>query len=333
MKKIIAFFLIISLFSLSSDALGMFKDKAVDVISDVSKNSYTYLILGLDDASSNTDVIILFNYDGEKNSYSVLGIPRDTFFSPSPRPHKINGYLASSNEEDNIPLSRLTDFKDILSSSLGIRIDGAVSYTMDAIAGIVDALGGINVDVPINMSGTGIDGKPIEINQGRQNLSGREAVFFLRYREGYALGDLGRMDAQKLFISSFIDKIKSGFNPEIAIKLLTYRSEGVITDINTVELLSFALKNIFKIKSVNGSFATLPGQALLSDFGVSYYSLSKKASEEALVLLNFRILGNFDKECFFKAEWESFREVYDADTWKYKIYSDTEIGELAPIFK
>jgi len=330
MKKIITFFLIISLFSISSEAIGVIKDTAVDFIQDARKTSYTYLVLGVDAAAGNTDVIMLFSYNGETNSYSILGVPRDTYFAPSSYPHKINGYIPSSTQGRNMDLSDVTAFSHILSDSLGIEIDGTALYTMSAVEGIVDAIGGVEVNIPTDISGKLEDGSTVHLKAGKRSLNGKEAVFFIRHRGSYLLGDLGRMDAQKLFVSAFINKLKSGFNLEVAIKLLTYRDEGIITDINTGELISFALKNITKIKDASGKFATLPGKAVSSSNGVSYYSVNKLASEKLLRYMDFRISSAFDKSCFFRSNDEMLYTVYSDSGVEYKIYDDEDLINVSP---
>jgi anionic cell wall polymer biosynthesis LytR-Cps2A-Psr (LCP) family protein len=204
---------------------------------------------------------------------------------------------------------------------------------METISDIIDTIGGITVNVPIEMSGFGINGEKVELKEGKQDLNGNEAVFFLRYREGYALGDLGRMDAQKIFISSFIKKIKSDFNIEVAVKLLTYRAKNVITDINTSELIAFAVKNVFKIKNSTGFFATLPGSAVFSDEGISYYSVNKKASIEIFKLFDLKITGEFDPSGVFCSDVSSLNQIYYSNDIRYKVYSDKEVENLSPIVK
>lgn len=333
MKKLISLFLIVSLFSVSCDALAAVKEKTVDFVHDVKKTSYTYLLLGLDDAAGNTDFIVLLNYDGGTNSYSVLGIPRDSYFSSVPAPNKINGFIPSRAADGDVEVSHVRDFSTALSASLGIRIDGTVAYTMSAVAGIVDAVGGVDVHIPHDISGTDYSGRKIEIKAGDRHLTGEEAVFFVRHRASYSLGDLGRMDAQKLFISAFINKLKSSFNPEIAIKLLTYRDKGVITDIDTSELITFALKNLIKIKDAEGSFANIPGAAVTSLGGVSYYSVNKRASRELLSFLKFTSISDFDPAGVFRGGEEALYWIYDSSDISYNVYTDEELNSLSILVK
>ncbi len=325
MKKIIALFMIISLFSVSSEALGAVKDKTVQLVQDVKKSTYTYLVLGLDEAAGNTDVIMLFSYNGDKNSYSVLGIPRDSYFNKVNPPSKINGYVSSSAAGEKVDLTHITSFTAALSSALGVNIDGTVAYSMSALRGIVDAVGGVTLNVPMDISGIDSDGVKIEIPAGKRNLNGKEAVFFIRHRASYPTGDLGRMDVQRVFVSAFIDKLKTELNPEMAIRLLTHRDDGILTDINTSEMIMFTLKNIMKMKDADGLFAALPGKAEMSD-GISYYSVNKKASDRLLDEMDFIRISEFDNEEAFKSKDASLSNVYYSSDVNYRIFTDDELN-------
>ena len=57
-------------------------------------DSYTYLVLGLDDANKNTDAILIAHYNGEANTVTMLQIPRDTYCNYGRGQNKINGMLA-----------------------------------------------------------------------------------------------------------------------------------------------------------------------------------------------------------------------------------------------
>lgn len=73
---------------------------------------------------------------------------------------------------------------------LGIQIDHTVKVNFDGFINVIDALGGINIDVPCRMY------KPLEdidLLPGHQTLDGSEALAFVRWR-GDGTGDYGRIE-------------------------------------------------------------------------------------------------------------------------------------------
>jgi anionic cell wall polymer biosynthesis LytR-Cps2A-Psr (LCP) family protein len=103
---------------------------------------------------------------------------------------------------------------DVLS---GVPIHFYEIYGDDDIKKIVDAMGGITIDVPMRMKYT--DKKQdlyIDLQKGEQKLDGDQAVQYLRFRKGYKTGDIGRVEAQQEFMKeAFKQSIGLGF-PKVA---------------------------------------------------------------------------------------------------------------------
>ena len=91
-----------------------------------------------------------------------------------------------------------------------------------------------------------------------QTLDGNQAEQFIRFRSGYVEGDIGRVDAQKIFIGACINKLKSSFNvttiSNIAKEVLQY----VSTDIPFADLVYYA-KQALSVDLGNMTMMTLPG--------------------------------------------------------------------------
>ena len=78
----------------------------------------------------------------------------------------------------------------------------------------MDNLSGIEIDLPYDMDyEDSSQNLSIHLKAGKQTLGGKEALGFLRYRSGYVTGDLGRIDAQKLFLNAFINRLGTITNP------------------------------------------------------------------------------------------------------------------------
>ena len=96
-----------------------------------------------------------------------------------------------------------------------------------------------------------------------------------------------------------------------------------------MDIIGFATKNRGRIQQSSSSFATLPGAAVISDNGISYYSVNKNACRDLLLALPFIKSSDFDRdEVMRKSDNTRFVEIYDSLDIPYKIYSDDELGSI-----
>jgi LCP family protein required for cell wall assembly len=191
----------------------------VDVPKEESANvkPKTILFLGSDyraaHRSFNTDVIIVATINPEQNKAAVVSIPRDTYMNPEGfSGGKANSYYAriiSDNKDDYE-----TDLKKVYSDYLGVKIDYALVFNFDAFAKAIDELGGVDVNVDMDMRYVdNADGTNIDLKAGQQTLDGKQALDYVRYRQSNrgtgASNDFERNVRQEQVIASTLDRIKS----------------------------------------------------------------------------------------------------------------------------
>ena len=329
MKKLISLGLICALVFLPGTFFSFVKNGVRSLADNISKSNYTVLLCGYDDAAYNTDSIILANFDSELKTVSFLQIPRDTYLDFSSGQNKINGYIPERISSGVSLSDAMKEFTDELSYSLGIKIDGYMGYTMRAVSGAIDQLGGIDVNLPVSVTGTDLNGNTVKLKEGVSHLTGSEAVVFLRYRKGYALGDLSRLDAPKIFISALADKLRDEMSLRRLAKILFGNNDGVVTDLGLFDALGFSVKNLKAVKSVSLNFADMPGEHLMSSDNVSYFCLNKDASSELLVHLPFYKISVFDRDKrFLKKNDNSFAQSYYRVGVDYRILRDDELDKL-----
>lgn len=292
---------------------------------------YNFLVLGHDRAASLTDVIILISYDIEDQSISMLQIPRDTYVELEDYSyHKINGaynYFVSAARKsgsNNPEMDGCRGFASFLETNLCVKIHYCAVMDLDGFSGIVDTIGGVDMYVPQNMYYSD-PGQNLYINlrEGYQHLDGKTAEQFVRYRMGYANADIGRGNAQKLFIAAFIKKLKSSVGDisvlgELASNVITY----VDTDITVNDIIYFGryflgLGNGKSVDLSNIHMMTMPGTAKYYN-GASYYVMNKAAVAEIINgdfnIYDFDILSSFDANQVFVAENSAeIRNLYLAD--------------------
>ncbi len=272
---------------------------------------YNFLVLGTDRAAGLADAIILASMDSTSGNVSLMQIPRDTYIELDGEGRKINGLL---------PLIGVRGIADILERSLCINIDRTAVIDLDALSAIVDAVGGVEVYIPEDMKyDDPFQDLHIDLKQGTQLLNGEKAEQFVRFRSGYADGDLGRVDAQKDFLCALFKKVRDEFDLTMAGQLLPKLLPMIDTDVTAEEALFFA-NCFFSGDTRELLMLTLPGRQLYSEsFGSWYYVLSRGGTLEAINKY-FNVYSSevtdalFDKSVIFCPQ-------YDVDFERIYIYS------------
>ena len=182
------------------------------------EGAYNFLIVGKDVVALNTDVMMLANLDLKTDRMTIMQLPRDTFVTVDGVPRKLNSVYGmyynaskSSNTEGKVR-DGMKGLVAVLSSNLAINIDFYANLNLDAFGNIVDTIGGVDMYVPFDMKYDDPYQDPplhIDLKEGQQTLNGDQAQQFVRFRNSYVNGDLGRQDAQKLFMTAFMDSFKS----------------------------------------------------------------------------------------------------------------------------
>lgn len=157
-----------------------------------------------------TDTIMLASWDMNRDKVDVISVPRDTYYKRTGHTHPTEWKINSAYSSDGIK-GTANAVSDVLE---GIPINYYMVVNYDAVKTIVDAIGGVPMDVPMDMYYEDPWADPpllIDLKQGYQVLDGDHAVQFLRFRKGYKNGDLGRVEAQQEFIrSAFQQCVKNG---------------------------------------------------------------------------------------------------------------------------
>jgi LCP family protein required for cell wall assembly len=188
---------------------------------DKYKDSRRINVLVLGENQGLTDTIMLASFDTEIKRVDLISVPRDTYYErpdyPGAALQKINSVYKSEGSGDDPEKGALAAAKAVSDVLCGVPIHFYEVYTDDDIRKIVTAMGGIDIDVPMNMKYTDKkQGLYIDLKKGKQTLNGDQAVQFLRYRKGYKTGDIGRVEAQQNFMKeAFKQSIGIGF-PKVA---------------------------------------------------------------------------------------------------------------------
>lgn len=223
------------------------------VVVEVTK-PISILLLGIDNrqetGSMNTDVIMVATLNPERKSATIVSIPRDTHITPQDRnlpSRKANYYFPHfylSNKD-----TAYHETKKLLGEYLDVKIDAAVTVDFEGFRRMVDELGGVDIDVPMDMRYIdNEDGTNINLRKGFQTLNGKEALDYVRYRKsnnGTAeSNDTERNKRQHEVIDQMVGKIFTLGGVLKIGNLLDIAGDHVKTDIPANQLMDFIQKYI-----------------------------------------------------------------------------------------
>ena len=189
---------------------------------------YYVLVLGSDNrqpgVAGRSDAIILCRIDPAKKQVSLLSIPRDTRVDlPGHGKDKINAAMIYGGPKEAV--KAVSDF-------VGVPIAHYVQMDFTGFKDIVNALGGVTVDVPAY---TYYDG--IAIQAGKQKLNGEQALIFARCRKTYGAGDFQRTANHRQLIKVVADDLLR--SPATSMpELITTISKYLNTDMSTDQIIA-----------------------------------------------------------------------------------------------
>ena len=215
---------------------------------DLSEEPFTILINGVDIRSgdlseaSNADVIMLATFNPKTMKLSLNSIPRDTYL-----PVTCRGF---SDKITHSGSGGVQCTIDSIEQAFNIDIDYYVKVNFFAVIDLVDALGGIEVDVPFTFYEQDAYGNKnsIYIEEGRQTLNGAEALALSRHRKTLPNGDIDRGLNQQLVIQAILKKAASGSGVLNVDKLLKVVGDNIQTNIPTSQMY-----NLFEVLTKLGS--------------------------------------------------------------------------------
>jgi hypothetical protein len=172
----------------------------------------------------------------------------------------------------------MLSLKESLEDTLSTPIDYYFALNLETLSNVVDRLGGVKIDIPYDVRYEDPEQNlHIELSKGEQILDGERALYFVRYRFGYTDGDLGRVDAQKIFMSSFLNKIRNETTLTQAISILRECIRKNETDMPFDHMISLATRVLKDSPEYKIYYMTLPGEATRKniDSGLSYFVVNK----------------------------------------------------------
>lgn len=259
---------------------------------------FTLLLIGIDsdvdgleaNQAFNGDTLMMITFNPNTLTATMFSIPRDLYVPIACR----NGAKSKINSSAANGTGCVID---TIQDLTGITIDYYVKINFKGVVSLVDALGGISVDVPVSFCGGNSDrdsGNEICLKAGYQELDGEEALALARERHSYVQADIMRIQVQQKIVEAIARKATSIRSIEELNNILDAVSKNIDTNMQTDKILSFyevgkemlskvGSEELIKIQKTYLEYYSLPvymGNTLVSAIG--YYEPSLEAITTAM---------------------------------------------------
>ena len=212
-----------------------------------------------------TDTIMVASYNPNTQRAVLLSIPRDSFTGTNVRRAKASDKINSIYNLTKDPMETVEAVNELTGLNIGYY---AVVQT-EALIELVDAIGPIEFDVPINMNyDDPTQDLHIHLEAGVQQIDGEKAEQLLRFRHNndgtsypteYGDNDLGRMKTQRDFITAVVEQTVKLENITKLGKILDIASRNLITNVDFNALKDY-LPYAVEFQTENLLTESLPGE-------------------------------------------------------------------------
>lgn len=193
--------------------------------------------------NARTDCIMLISINVRTKTAALISIPRDTYVKIYSEKNRVNAKnrinaaftFGGGLKKNGIPFAMNT-VSQFLSNGQ-IPIDHYVLFDMDLVKDLIDAVGGVDVDVEFDATIKGMTFK-----KGMMHLNGKEALTYARDRHNSSGGDMGRAKHQQDVVIALVKKLKDAGNIVTKIpELYTAFAENIATSLtDPTQLLALA---------------------------------------------------------------------------------------------
>lgn len=271
---------------------------------DIAKDPFVVLINGVDTRTgdlsqgSNSDVIMLAAFNPQSMKLSLISIPRDSYIPVTCRGGGYDKITHSGSGGINCTI-------DSLEQAFDININYYIKANFRAVVDLVDAIGGIDVNVPRSFceQNSKDEMNTICLEAGEQHLNGEQALALSRHRKTLPNGDIGRGLNQQIVIEGMIDKLASGKIITSVDKLLGVLGDNVQTNMEKTDM--YGLFSLLTTLGTNSMFSNTSAlQITTSTIGgtdlylytewakaeIYYYNLYQESVDAVSTEIN-RVLG------------------------------------------
>ena len=275
-----------------------------DIIPSPSMNQSNILITGYDMEENLADIIMVVSMDLQNNKASILQIPRDTYVDAKEGRITGSSKINASYSQAKAGTSKFGAMMKMVNQNFGMPLDGYVGITIEGFRRIVDAVGGVDIEIT-SPSGLTLEiweggQRNVHLEQGMVHLNGAYAEGIMRKRkgktaEGYGSGsDINRAKMQRSFYAALMRKLMDVTPSQLFTLVRTCYSQ-INSSFSVNEMLGYA-KKLKELEMSDIDIYTLPGQGVMAKTttlgqNISLYSIHLN---EYIELYNTRLRHHND---------------------------------------
>ncbi|CAM4061767.1 LytR family transcriptional regulator [Bacillus manliponensis] len=208
----------------------------------ITSEPFSLLIMGIEDYATDgdngrTDSLMFATVNPKTEQVSLMSIPRDTRVTIVGRDQKDKINAAHAYGGEKMAIETVENF-------LRVPVDHYVKIDFKGFKGVVDAVGGITVNVPFDFWERSDEDyyKKIYFKKGEQRLNGEEALAYVRMRKQDPNGDFGRAERQRQVVQAILHELNSASTVFKINDLAKTIGKNVKTDIPVSDGLALAKK-------------------------------------------------------------------------------------------
>lgn len=237
-----------------------------------------------------TDTLLVMDIDPSNHRISMLSVPRDLWVNiPGASP----GKLAIAYEIGGPKLAAYT-----LERELGIPVDYTIALTFTGFIKIVDAMGGVTVNVPQELRDDTYpclrtsDYCPIDIKPGTQHMDGATALEFVRERHAFAQQDLARVQDQQAFAEALKHTVVSPTTWPRYPAMLKTLQDNLITNLPMNALPAIGAQYVNPMTHVSHSYINIDNGMVKPDWSPDGQSILTPTSSTVIPNLVHRLFSD-----------------------------------------
>ena len=231
-------------------------------------NRTNILLLGIDESTERenwgtfrTDTMILVSIDFSNNDVCMVSIPRDSYVkiynangnvaNPSSPYSKINNAFSEGGgaQKKGFEYSIAT-----VEKLMGVNIGYYCGFNMNVVKEVVNAMGGVDYDVDIEVK---MNGR--ELHPGMQHLDGQGVLDYCRQRKGSS--DIARIDRQQRMLTAILQQLKDTDQIANIPSIYSAVEANIMTNLSIKQISSLALVAL-RMDMSQLSRYTLEGKAM-----------------------------------------------------------------------
>lgn len=238
------------------DLFNPIVEEEFDIHGQFDRNIINIMLIGFDKNEQRsktsdlfrTDTNIVASINLEKKTVDMISIPRDSYVPIAHRgggKDKFNsafgyGYRFGGGED-----KEADGFKYLMDTASDLLGDIPIYYylavDMDVVVEIVDAIGGVEIEVPIDLyKRHGKDRSKIIVHKGFQKLDGHDLLYYARYRQ-FPRGDIDRVENQQKILMATFDALKKSNKFSALPKIYESVQKNIKTNLNLNQIMALAL--------------------------------------------------------------------------------------------